>query len=67
MCIEISLKYVFLVVVFLKGKSSIAVDRLNGWERNCTGAHFWVRGYAVSAIDFSEEIVIIKINTVKGE
>lgn len=58
MCIEIPPKYaVASVIGFLKGKSAIAVARLQGKARNYTGAHFWARGYAVSTIGFDEEIV----------
>jgi len=45
------------VIGFLKGKSAIAVARLCGKERNFTGEHFWVRGYAVSAVGFELEQV----------
>ena len=40
------------VIGFLKGKSAIAIARLNGKERNFTGEHFWARGYAVSTVGF---------------
>lgn len=43
------------VVGFLKGKSAIAIARLQGKERNFTGEHFWARGYAVSTVGFNEE------------
>jgi putative transposase len=32
------------VIGFLKGKSAIAIARLNGKERNFTSEHFWARG-----------------------
>jgi putative transposase len=58
MCIEIPPKYaVSSVLGFLKGKSAIAIARIQGRERNYTGAHFWARGYAVSTIGFDEEII----------
>jgi putative transposase len=53
MCIEIPPKYaVASVIGFLKGKSAIAVARLQGKERNFTGEHLWARGYAVSTVGF---------------
>ena len=45
------------VIGFLKGKSAIAIARLNGRERNFTGEHFWARGYAVSTVGFELEQV----------
>jgi putative transposase len=58
MCIEIPPKYsVSSVIGFLKGKSAIAMARIQGKERNFTGATFWARGYAVSTVGFDEEIV----------
>jgi putative transposase len=51
MCIAIPPKHpVAAVIGFLKGKSAIAVARLCGKERNFTGEHLWVRGYAVSTV-----------------
>jgi putative transposase len=56
MCITIPPKFaVASVIGFLKGKSAIAVARLQGKERNYTGEHFWGRGYAVSTVGFNEE------------
>src|SRR5271169_2500386 len=47
-CLAIPPKYpVASVIGFLKGKSAIAIARLNGQERNFTGEPFWARGYAV--------------------
>ena len=58
MCIEIPPKYaVASVIGFMKGKSAIAIARMQGKDRNYTGAHFWARGYAVSTIGFDEEII----------
>jgi len=58
MVIAIPPKYaVSSVIGFLKGKSAIAVARLEGKERNFTGEHFWARGYAVSTIGFELEAV----------
>ena len=58
MVIAIPPKYaVSSVIGFLKGKSAIAVARLQGKERNFTGEHFWARGYAVSTIGFELEAV----------
>ena len=45
------------IIGFLKGKSAIAVARLQGRERNFTGEHFWARGYAVSTVGYEEEEV----------
>lgn len=54
--IEIPPKHqVSAVIGFLKGKSAIAIARLQGKERNFTGEHFWARGYAVSTVGFNEE------------
>ena len=58
MCIAIPPKHsVASVVGFLKGKSAIAIARLNGKERNFSGEHFWARGYAVSTVGFELEQV----------
>ena len=58
MCIAIPPKHPSASVIgFLKGKSAIAVARLNGKERNFTGEHFWARGYAVSTVGFELEQV----------
>lgn len=56
MCILIPPKFaVASVIGFLKGKSAIAIARLQGKERNYTGEQFWARGYAVSTVGFNEE------------
>jgi putative transposase len=56
MCIVIPPKHeVASVIGFLKGKSAIAIARLQGKERNFTGESFWARGYAVSTVGFNEE------------
>ena len=58
MCIAILPKHpVASVIGFMKGKSAIAIARLNGKERNFTGEHFWARGYAVSTVGFELEQV----------
>lgn len=59
MCIEVPPKYpVASVIGFLKGKSAIAIAReFGGKQRNFTGEHFWVRGYAVSTVGFELEQV----------
>ena len=58
MCIAIPPKHpVASVIGFLKGKSAIAIARLNGKERNFTVEHFWARGYAVSTVGFELEQV----------
>ncbi|MBM3739236.1 MAG: IS200/IS605 family transposase [Acidobacteria bacterium] len=56
MCIEIPPKHpVASVIGFIKGKSAIAIARMNGKERNFSGEHFWARGYAVSTVGFELE------------
>ena len=49
------------VIGFLKGKSAVAVARLQGKAPkgypNFTGEHFWARGYAVSTVGFELEAV----------
>jgi putative transposase len=40
---------------FIKGKSAIAIARMQGKQRNFTCEHFWARGYAVSTVGFNEE------------
>ena len=58
MCILIPPKHaVSSVIGFMKGKSAIAIARLQGKERNFAGEHFWARGYAVSTVGFKEEQV----------
>ena len=57
-CIAIPPKHaVASVIGFLKGKSAIAIARLNGKGRNFSGEHFWARGYAVSTVGFELEQV----------
>src|SRR5262252_1954488 len=43
------------VIGFIKGKSAIAIARLQGKERNFNGERFWARGYAVSTVGLNEE------------
>ena len=44
------------VIGFLKGKSAVAIARqFSGKQRNCTGEHFWARGYAASTVGFNIE------------
>jgi len=58
MVITIPPKYaVSAVIGFVKGKSAIAVARLQGKERNFSGEHLWARGYAVSTVGFELETV----------
>jgi putative transposase len=58
LCIAIPPKHsVASVIGFLKGKSAIAIARMQGKERNFNGEHFWARGYAVSTVGFNEEEV----------
>lgn len=55
-CIAIPPKHaVASVIGFLKGKSAIAIARLQGKERNFAGEQFWARGYAVSTVGFNED------------
>ena len=45
-------------VGFLKGKSAIRIHReYLGRQRNFTGYHFWARGYCVSTVGLSEEVI----------
>lgn len=58
MCIAIPPKQaVSSIIGFIKGKSAIAIARMQGRQRNFTGVHFWARGYAVSTVGFEEEQV----------
>lgn len=58
MCIAIPPKQaVSSIIGFIKGKSAIAIARMQGRQRNFTGANFWARGYAVSTVGFEEEEV----------
>jgi putative transposase len=52
MCIEIPPTLaVASIMGCLKGKSAVAIARqLGGKRQNCTGAHVWARGYAVSTV-----------------
>ena len=53
MCIMIPPKYaVASVIGFIKGRSTIAIAKLNGRKRNFQGEHFWARGYAVSTVGY---------------
>src|SRR5262249_12700302 len=45
MCIAVPPKHsVASVIGFIKGKSAIAIARMQGKERNFAGEHFWARG-----------------------
>jgi putative transposase len=67
MCIEIPPKYqVSGVIGFHKGKSAIAIARMQGKERNFTGENFWARGYAVSTVGFNEEQILRYIREQDG-
>jgi len=58
MCIAIPPKQaVSSIIGFIKGKSAIAIARMQGRQRNFTGVYFWARGYAVSTVGFEEEQV----------
>ena len=66
-CIVIPPKHaVSSVIGFLKGKSAIAIARLQGKERNFTGESFWARGYAVSTVGFNEEQILKYIREQRG-
>jgi len=58
-CFSISPKYpVPSVDGYLKGKSAITIARrFKGKQRNCTGEHFWTRGYYFSTVGLDEEMV----------
>ena len=59
MCIEIPPKHpVSSIIGFLKGKSTIAILRQTGKERNFAGEHLWARGYAVSTVGFELETIV---------
>ncbi len=67
MCIAIPPKHaVASVIGFMKGKSAIAIARLQGKERNFAGEHFWARGYAVSTVGFNEDDVRRYIHDQQG-
>ena len=58
MCIATPPKHpVGSVIGFLKGKSAIAAARRCRKERNFTGEHLGVRGYAMSTVGFEFEQV----------
>jgi putative transposase len=58
LCIAIPSQHrVASVIGFLLGKSSIAMARLHGKDRNFSGEHLWARGYAVSTVGFEREQV----------
>ena len=57
--ISIPPKYsVAQVIGFIKGKSAIHIARMYlGQKKNCTGMHFWSRGYFVTTVGADEETV----------
>jgi len=59
MCLSVPPKYaVSNVVVYIKGKSAIAIARrFKGKQRNFNGEHFWARGYYVSTVGLDEDMV----------
>ena len=59
MMIAIPPKYsVAQVVGYIKGKSAIHIARqFSGRRRNFTGQYFWARGYFVSTVGRSEEVI----------
>lgn len=46
---------VLSIIGFMKGKSAINMERLNGRKRNFTGESFWARGYWVSTVGYDLE------------
>ena len=58
-CLEVPPKHaVASVIGFLKGKSAMAIARpCGGHARQCSGAHVWARGSAVSTVGFELEQV----------
>lgn len=67
MCILIPPKHaVASVIGFIKGKSAVAIARMQGKERNFAGENFWARGYAVSTVGFNEEQVRHYIRNQEG-
>lgn len=58
MCISIPPKHsVASVIGFIKGKTAIAMARMNGKHRNFQGESFWARGYWVSTVGYDLEKV----------
>jgi len=59
LCLEVPpTPAVALVIGFLKGKSAMAIARpCGGHARQCSGAHVWARGSAVSTVGFELEHV----------
>ena len=58
MCIMIPPKFaVSSIIGFIKGKSAIAIARLQGRKRNFDGESFWARGYAVSTVGYEVSAV----------
>ena len=59
MCLEIPPKpAVASVMGCLKGQSALVIARrVPEKDRNCTGEHFWARGYAVSTVGVELERV----------
>jgi putative transposase len=52
----------------LKGKSAVAMARqFGGRWKNCTGEHFWARGYAVSTVGYELEAVTRYIREQEAE
>mgnify|MGYP003417581437 CR=1 FL=1 len=46
------------VIGYLKGKSAIHIARtFGGRQKNCTGEHFWARGYYVSTVGIDEAVI----------
>ena len=53
---------------FRKGKSAVAIARqFSGKLQNCTGAHCWARGYAVSTVGYELEQVTRYIREQEAE
>jgi putative transposase len=69
LCLSIPPKYsVANTVGFLKGKSAIRVHRKHlGRPRQCTGYHFWARGYCVSTVGLDEQTIRAYIRNQEAE
>jgi putative transposase len=58
MCIQIPPKHsVSSIIGYMKGKSAIAIARIQGKSRNFVGENFWARGYAVSTVGYELDSV----------
>ena len=69
LCLSIPPKYsVAHTIGFLKGKSAILIHRgCLGQKRNCTGLHFWAKGYCVSTVGLDEQTIVRYIQNREAE